>query len=186
MRLFLAGVVPDAVKQALRAQLEPVRAATPQARWLPVESLHLTLVFLGAVADANVLALQVAFGGVCGRHRAVSLMLGHAETFGPTRSPRVLATTLEGDIEELHALVTDARRAVEPMVALEPERPFHPHLTVARARSSHGDVLLGRCRSALAQGLEGRFVLREVALMKSDTLAGGAVHTTLARWALPG
>ncbi|HKE10853.1 MAG TPA: RNA 2',3'-cyclic phosphodiesterase [Myxococcota bacterium] len=186
MRLFLAGVVPDAVKQALHAQLEPVRAATPQARWLPVESLHLTLVFLGAVADTNVLALQVAFGGVCGRHRAVSLALGRVETFGSIRSPRVLATTLEGDVEGLHALVTDARLAVEPMVTLEPERPFRPHLTVARARSSHGDVLLGRCRSALAEGLEGRFVLRDVALMKSDTLATGAVHTTLARWALPG
>ena len=47
MRLFLAGVVPDAVKQTLHAQLEPVRAATPQARWLPADSLHLTLVFLG-------------------------------------------------------------------------------------------------------------------------------------------
>jgi 2'-5' RNA ligase len=185
VRLFLAGVVPEAVKQTLHAQLEPVRAATPQARWLPAEGLHLTLLFLGAVADSTVLPLQVAFSGVCGRHRAVSLTFGQVETFGPTRSPRVLATTLEGDVEGLHRLVTDARQAVESMVSLEPERPFRPHLTVARARSSHGDVLLGRCRSALVEGLEGSFVLREVALMKSDTLASGAVHTTLARWALP-
>ncbi len=184
MRLFLAGVVPDAVKQTLNAQLEPVRAATPQARWLPPETLHLTLVFLGAVPDATVLPLQVAFGGVCGRHRALNLALGQVETFGPTRSPRVLATTLEGDVEELHALVTDARRAAEPLVPVEAERPFRPHLTVARARSAHGDVLLGRCRSALVAGLQGAFVLRDVALMKSDTLPSGAVHTALARWTL--
>ena len=186
MRLFLAGVVPDAVKQTLHAQLEPVRAATPQARWLPAESLHLTLLFLGAVPDATVLPLQAAFGGVCGRHRVLNLTLGHVETFGPSRSPRVLATTLEGDVEDLHALVTEARQVAEPVVALEPERPFRPHLTVARARSAHGDVLLGRCRSALAAGLQGAFVLRELALMKSDTLASGAVHTALARWTLAG
>jgi 2'-5' RNA ligase len=186
MRLFLAGVVPDAVKQTLHAQLEPVRAATPQARWLPVDTFHLTLVFLGTVPDASVLPLQAAFGGVCGRHHAVHLTLGSVETFGPTRSPKVLATTLAGDLEELHALVTDARNAAEPLVPVEAERPFRPHLTVARARSTHGDLLLGRCRSALARGLEGAFVLREVALMKSDTLPGGAVHTALARWTLAG
>lgn len=186
MRLFLAGVVPDAVKQTLHAQLEPVRAATPQARWLPADSLHLTLVFLGSVPDASVLPLQAAFGGVCGRHHAVHLTLGGVETFGPTRSPRVLATTLAGDVEELHALVTDARHAAEPLVPLEAERQFRPHLTVARARSTRGDLLLGRCRSALARGLDGAFVLREVALMKSDTLPGGAVHTALARWTLSG
>ena len=186
MRLFLAGVVPDAVKQTLHAQLEPVRAATPQARWLPAESIHLTLLCLGAVPDATVLPLQAAFGGVCGGHRALNLTLGQVEPFGPSRSPRVLATTLAGDVEALHALVTDARRAAEPLVALEPERPFRPHLTVARARSARGDVLLGRCRSALAAGLHGAFILRDVALMKSDTLASGAVHTALARWTLAG
>jgi 2'-5' RNA ligase len=186
VRLFLAGVVPDAVKQTLHAQLEPVRAATRQARWLPPDTLHLTLVFLGSVPDASVLPLQAAFGGVCGRHHAVKLMFAGVETFGPTRSPRVLATTLAGDVGELHALVTDARHTAEPLVPLEAERPFRPHLTVARARSTHGDLLLGRCRSALARGLEGAFVLREVALMRSDTLPGGAVHTALARWTLSG
>ena len=185
MRLFLAGVVPDAVKQTLHAQLESVRAATTQARWLPAESLHLTLVFLGSVPDVSVLPLQAAFGGVCGRHRALSLTLGEVETFGPSRSPRVLATTLSGDLDGLQALVADARRAAEPLVTLEPEKkPFRPHLTVARARSAHGDALLGRCRSALAGGLQGGFVLRDVALFRSDTLPGGAVHTALAHWML--
>jgi RNA 2',3'-cyclic 3'-phosphodiesterase len=184
VRLFLAGVVPDAVKQTLHAQLEPVRAATPQTRWLPPETLHLTLVFLGSVPDATVPGLREAFGATCGRHRAIRLALGAMETFGPARSPRVLATTLSGEVDALQALVTDARRAAEPLVPLEPERPFRPHLTVARARSAHGDVLLGRCRSALARGLQGAFVLRDIALVRSDTLASGAVHTEIACWTL--
>jgi 2'-5' RNA ligase len=138
------------------------------------------------VADPAVLALQAAFGGVCGRHRALNLALAGMETFEPSRSPRVLATTLTGDVEGLQNLVADARRAAEPLVQLDPERPFRPHLTVARSRSARGDILLGRCRSALTKGLEGTFELREVALFKSETLPGGAVHTALARWTLPG
>lgn len=184
MRLFLAGVIPDALKESLQAELEPVRAATPQARWLPPESLHLTLVFLGSVPDASVPALRHAFAAVCARHRAVTLTLSGVETFGPSRSPRVLATMLGGEVGALHALVTDARQAAETLVALEPERPFRPHLTVARARSAHGDLLLGRCRTALGHALDGRFVLGGVTLMRSDTLATGAVHTELERWTL--
>ncbi|MGZ3445615.1 MAG: RNA 2',3'-cyclic phosphodiesterase [Myxococcaceae bacterium] len=186
MRLFLAGVVPDAVKETLHVQLESVRAATPQARWLPADGLHLTLVFLGSVPDGQVPALGKAFGDVCSRHQAMSLTLSGVETFGPSRSPRVLAVTLGGEVEALHAMVLESRRAAEPVVPLEPERPFRPHLTVARARSAHGDLLLGRCRTALGHVLDGGFVLRDVALMRSDTLPTGAVHTALARWSLAG
>ena len=186
MRLFLAGVVPDALKQSLETQLEPVRAATRQARWLPPESVHLTLVFLGAVPDGSVPALEQAFAPVCARHPSMALTLAGVETFGSSRSPRVLATTLGGEVEALHALVTDARRVAETIVPLEPERPFRPHLTVARARSAHGDHLLGRCRTALVRALDGGFVLQEVALVKSATLPTGAVHTELYRWKLAG
>ncbi len=44
--------------------------------------------------------------------------------------------------------------------------------------------MLGRCRTALGHALDGGFVLREVALMRSATLASGAVHTELAHWTL--
>lgn len=186
MRLFLAGVVPEVLKRSLLAQLEPVRAATPQARWLPPETLHLTLVFLGPVVDAAVPPLLQALAGLCSRHGPMTLNLAGVETFGPSRSPRVLATTLAGEIEALHALVVDARQAVTPVVPLEPERPFRPHLTVARARSPRGDLLLGRCRTALGHALHGGFVLRDIALVRSDTLASGALHTEVERWTLAG
>src|SRR4029077_11311844 len=90
VRLFLAGLVPDALKQTLHAQLESVRTATPQTRWVLPEGLHLTLVFLGSVPEATVPALRDAFGGVCSHHRAMTLTLAGVETFGPVRSPRVL------------------------------------------------------------------------------------------------
>lgn len=186
MRLFLAGEIPDVVKQTLHGQLEPVRASTPQARWTPAGSLHLTLVFLGSVPDASAPALEEAFGAVCGRSHPLSLRLSGVETFGPSRSPRVLAITLGGDVEALQGMVADARRVASAVVPLEPERPFRPHLTVARAPSVQGDPLLGRCRTALGHVLDGEFVLRDVALMRSDTRPTGAVHATLARWTLPG
>jgi 2'-5' RNA ligase len=87
-------------------------------------------------------------------------------------------------VAALQALVGDARQAASPLVPLEPDRPFRPHLTVARARSAHGDLLLGRCRTALGHALEGEFVLREASLFHSETRASGAVHTELERWTL--
>lgn len=186
MRLFVAGVLPERFCLELVQQLEPVRAATPQARWLPAKALHLTLVFLGAVADAVVAPLGAGLGSMVGRHHPLALSLAGMETFGPSRTPRVLATALAGEVEGLRSLVADARQVVQALVPLEPERPFRPHLTVARARSARGDPLLGRCRTALGARLEGSFRLEDVALVRSETFATGAVHTILERWQLRG
>ena len=182
VRLFLAGVVPDALKESLHAQLESVRVATPQARWLPPEGLHLTLVFLGSVPEQTVPALREAFGGVCSRHPPMSLTAlrrGDLRTAlarrgsSPSRSPARWRRYARWS-------ATRARRRARWLTARAASgRSVRTSRSPAHARPT-GDLLLGRCRTALGHALDGGFVLREVALMRSETLATGAVHTELA------
>jgi 2'-5' RNA ligase len=140
--------------------------------------------FLGELEARAVPDLATAFSAVAHRHGPVALRVAGACTFGPPRRPRVLAAELTGDLQGLGDLFADATHEVHHLVPIESDRPFRPHVTLARARSSHGDPLLGRCRTALNEALWGEFVLERLTLYRSELLASGAVHTALAAWLL--
>jgi RNA 2',3'-cyclic 3'-phosphodiesterase len=184
VRAFLAGALPESLTVRLTQRLQPVRVATPQARWVPAKSLHLTLVFLGEIDAAAVPDLASAFAAVAHRHSPMALRIAGPQTFGPPRRPRVLVANLGGEVDALGALCADAVAAARQRVAVETDRPFHPHVTLARARSAAGDPLLGRCKAALAESLSGDFVLERLTLFRSETLAAGATHIPLAAWLL--
>ncbi len=57
MRLFLAIELPSHVLDDLESALAPLRAAAPGLAWVPCEKRHLTLKFLGDVAEDRVPAL---------------------------------------------------------------------------------------------------------------------------------
>ena len=54
MRLFIALDIPEDVRERLRDYVERVRVYAPEARWTRLESLHVTLKFIGEVNDAKV------------------------------------------------------------------------------------------------------------------------------------
>ena len=53
MRMFIALLLPEAVKQDLAEFLEPRQEAGPNLRWTVPEQWHLTLAFLPEVTDRH-------------------------------------------------------------------------------------------------------------------------------------
>lgn len=136
MRLFLAVRLPDAVVDSLDHALVAPREAYPDLRWVPRERWHLTLAFFGEVPQRQLPALVARLARKIARSGEMSLRLSGAGRFGD----RVLWIGVQGDgagddwpdgrnlpsgIEALQSL---ARR-----VAVD-DRPYRPHLTVARSR----------------------------------------------------
>lgn len=120
MRLFVSLVPPPEVVTALPALPPTVRPAAPG-------QAHVTLAFLGEVAGAEPVAVELA--GVLAGRPAPRLRLSGAGTFG-----RAVWLGVAGDLDVLARLagaVQDAVRAAG--VGLEARR-WRPHLTVGRGR----------------------------------------------------
>lgn len=134
LRLFVAVELPEAAKDALR--LWQARVLEPRQDLRVNHELHLTLCFLGLTAPEAVPALVEALAGIawtaCSARVRGPLLL-------PQRGPRrVIALALEdpgGGLARLHSRVT-AELARTGSYELE-ERPWTPHVTVARFRH-HG------------------------------------------------
>ena len=130
MRLFVAVEVPAEVREAVAVAVEPLRASAPRLRWVDPARYHLTLVFLGEVADGALPAIASVVDEACGDVTAFSLRLdGTVGTFGR----RVLWAGVEQS-DQLAALAAVVRAVVGGIVHLpDGERAFSAHLTLARA-----------------------------------------------------
>jgi RNA 2',3'-cyclic 3'-phosphodiesterase len=136
--VFLAIDLDDATRARAAAVIDSARA-TLDARWVRADKLHLTLVFLGTPSTEQVAAFRADVDAIARRHSAFSLALKGAGTFGTARAPSVLWLGVDGDLEVLTRLQLDAKHTLlrydlSGVQPLERERPYAPHVTLARSK----------------------------------------------------
>lgn len=132
MRLFVALEIPEPVRREVARRIAGLRDRLPRARWVDTGNLHLTLLFLGQVEEPQVPVLTAALREAFAKHPPLDLRLADGGTFPPRRPARVAWIGLEtpGDLRALQADVTAA--AVEAIGFQPEERPYYPHVTLAR------------------------------------------------------
>jgi len=178
MRLFIAIELPDEVKRALAG----LKTDIPGARWVPTDQIHLTLAFLGEVDEAVLERLA----GELARIQVPEFQLCFSSTgcFPDRRRPRVLWVGLEPEPRLKH-LAVGVHEAVLACGIPQEERPFSPHITLARLRLSPSR----ECDAFLDQHQKQKlppFSVREFTLFQSRLTPQGALHTPIRNFPLAG
>lgn len=147
MRCFLGLPLPEAWKQAL-AQLLPglKRGLSSRLTWTRPENWHLTLKFLGEVEDARAAALAAALPDL--RFAPFGLAAGPAGFFPHAKKPRVFWLGLSQGATECAALAAQVETLCTGLGFAAEDRPFSPHLTLARVREAHPDDWAGLAQRA--------------------------------------
>jgi len=183
-RLFVAVDLGSAVQARVARAIGTARLAASRARWVPPEGVHLTLVFLGAVATDRAPAIAQAIGRAAARHRPLEISVRGAGTFGRSSSPRVLYLGIDGEVRALTALQRDITGELEPLGFPREARSFTPHLTLARSRDEQGDASLATAAERLAAFDAGSARIGSVQLVQSYLGPGGARYDVRAESAL--
>ncbi len=183
VRLFISVELSEAWRDAARAARAALeRQVEAPLRWVDPRLMHLTLRFLGEVPEEEVSRLRNALDGV--PPVDVQLALKEAGTFGPASRTAVVWLAIGGDGDGLRALADRVEAAVVS-IDFEPEqRPFRPHVTLARVdRRASG----GR-RRTVAEAVErlpapspSPFTAHAVALVRSHLGRGGPRYEVLSR-----
>lgn len=194
-RLFVALELPEAVREAVAQRVETHRGDLPRARWIHPSALHLTLVFLGDVADEPLPALSDALGAAFAPHPPLTLELVGAGTFpppAPRKRARVawLGVRVDGGVERLQALQGDVAEAARATVDHEPDRrPYSPHLTLARPKKPWRQRDAREFVAAFREPVAEPFPVAEGHLIRSELGAGpggGSLYTSVASFPLEG
>ena len=184
IRSFIAIELSEEVKDGLtqlRSELE--RAEHTFVKWVQPGGIHLTLKFLGNILSKQVTevvkAMEEAAQGISPFHLEIS-GLG---AFPNLKRPAVLWVGIGGEIDKLLRLQQNIDSALAPFGFAREERPFVPHLTLARIRQGASD---GERRSfgelAVSTSFETRYSLgvEAINLMRSQLTPAGAIYTCLA------
>lgn len=188
MRLFVAADLPDGAREAIAAEQKRMAAAlggeAGRLRWVKPDHAHLTLVFLGDVEDARVPAVVDAIGRDIDA-TAFDIALEGAGVFPPRGAPRVLWLGLGRGARELIDLQHVLARRVAALGIPVEDRPFHPHLTLARWRESRTSDRQ-RALAAAPAGTVARARVDGATLYQSRLSPSGPSYTALARATLAG
>ncbi|MFY9801793.1 MAG: RNA 2',3'-cyclic phosphodiesterase [Candidatus Acidiferrales bacterium] len=185
MRLFVALALPDAVRFAFAELIAQLQPKSRSARWARPESLHVTLKFLGSTDSGKLDAIRATLATI---HSAQPIeMHFRALGFFPNEfAPRVIWSAIAAtpNIFELAAAIEQALTTL----GFAPEsRPFVPHLTLARLKSSKGSENLVRASDALKSYDFGSARESEFHLFESFTKPSGSEYKKLSTFSfVPG
>ena len=187
IRSFLAFELPPDIKKAVSAVQGEMKPLLPDARWLRVDSIHLTVVFMGGVSSSLLSEMAEPIGEVFGECGPVRVFLSGVGIFGARRRPRVLWIDLEGEVEGAALFRDRLQERLLPFGIEKEERGFRPHLTLARfPRGVRAGRELDRALDAHRDLRGPEWELGRLVLYKSDLRPRGAGYTALGSGAMGG
>jgi 2'-5' RNA ligase len=190
-RLFFAVPLPDDVREAIRPVRDAVQATVgdghARIRWVRIESLHLTLRFLGPTSLDEAEALGAAADAVASKSAPFEIRIRGAGAFPAYGRPRTLWLGIEEGRAGLAALADGLARHVPRTDGSAPDdRPFSAHLTMARTDGLRLADDAARALTEAAAGHEWAFTADRMVLYRSHMGEGPAWYEPIHEAALRG
>lgn len=185
LRLFVALELPAELRAGIAAWGREA-LADPALRPVAEESLHVTLAFLGSRDEAEVEPIAAIVRAT--RSPAVEIEPGQPEPRPRRGRAKVYALPLAS--EGAKALQADVASRLASAGLYEPEeRPFWPHVTVARVRAEPGrkraPMRVERSPEPVPQPLLQATFSRRLTFYRSELQPRGARYVPLAQVELP-
>ena len=140
MRTFFAIELPTAlhaqiglIQRQLRNHLRD-RQAVDCFNWTAPDKIHLTLRFLGETTDAQCAQLGLGLAPIARRQPPLHLSLQEVGCFPNFGAPNVVWLGVRGEVVELQKLQRQIEDLVQRVGFVPEQRPFSPHLTIARTQ----------------------------------------------------
>jgi 2''-5'' RNA ligase len=183
IRSFIAIELSEEAKRELaRLRSELERPEHTFVKWVEPGGIHLTLKFLGNIPFKQVTevtkAMERAAQGIPPFHLEIS-GLG---AFPNLKQPRVLWVGIAGEVNEISKLQGNIDSVLVPLGFPREQRPFTPHLTLARIRQAASPSqrkTFGELIMSTSFTITYSLDVENINLMRSQLTPAGAIYTCL-------
>jgi len=173
VRTFLAIPLNTEIREALITLQGKLARDWPEVRWTKPESLHLTLRFFGDLPEECLEKIGEVMLSVKSFTAPFSASVRGIGAFPSLSRPRVIWAGVQGG-QSLAALFIRLEDGLARIGLPREERPFTPHLTLGRCRTSSAGATQALNRYRLTDF--GSLHIDRLILYESRLGPGGAVH----------
>ncbi|HEX5890590.1 MAG TPA: RNA 2',3'-cyclic phosphodiesterase, partial [Pyrinomonadaceae bacterium] len=176
--MFCAFELPQTLRRAINDHAQRVREAVPEAAasWSRPENVHLTVKFFGNVDQAKVPIISASAARAAKESSAIEIEVGKTGVFPRPSRPQVLWI----GVNDSSGALAKLQQRLEDEFASEgfpkENRPFRPHLTIARIRRPQNANQLAQIHLGLPfTDVAVRF--DELILFRSELSSKGSKYT---------
>jgi RNA 2',3'-cyclic 3'-phosphodiesterase len=193
MRIFIGIDLDSDVRARIERFIEGVQGFAPDARWVHPESLHITLKFIGEQAPDQAEAVTERLRQI--ESGAIEIRVAGYGFFPTAKALRVFWIGIHAP--QLPELAVSIDAAVNELGIPREDRPYSPHLTLARAGGRSGSpkrlkgdspnttfAVLEKRLAAMSEIDFGTMTAHEFILYQSQLSPGGSKYRKLERFAL--
>lgn len=184
IRAFVAIKLPDELVAKLKEVSGSLSASQQKdISWVRPGSIHLTLKFLGDIDTDEVDTVAEALSRASSGIKAFTIRAHGVGAFPNLKAPRVVWVGIE-DNGNLQALQKNIDERLSECGFESDDRPFRPHLTLARVKSAAAGREVGKRIEGSKPNIDVDFRADYFVLFKSVLRPQGAEYTELRRFDL--
>jgi 2'-5' RNA ligase len=181
-RVFCAIELPSLVIEKISQHITRLRAAAPDstASWSRPESVHLTLKFIGEIAQNRVGHLSQAAAIAVAGFSPFEILITNTGSFPKHGTPRVFWIGVDDYSERLKQLQAKLEDECLQLGFAKEARAFNPHLTIARGRKPQGARALAAAHKEI--GFTATEVnVKELTVIRSELSSKGSNYSVISR-----
>ena len=184
MRSFFAFEISDAVKNELELLLKSIKRLPLPIRWIDIENIHITLLFIEDIDQNIVETLKPKIEPICLKTKSFKLVVENGGFFGTKTYPKILWAGISGLPEDVAVLKNAVEKQFEPFGITQEEKLFKPHLTLGRFKNRSDEKTVIKCLVELQKFKSSTFNVNELMFFKSDLTPNGSIYTKISTFKL--
>ncbi|MEE9391381.1 MAG: RNA 2',3'-cyclic phosphodiesterase [Planctomycetota bacterium] len=184
IRCFVAVTIDAAISRRLEREIGYFQLAGADVKWVPRDSFHLTVSFLGDLEPELLIDVEEQLEEAAQGVARMKMMVRGVAALPDLDRPRVIAAGFDGDLDKFKNLQRDLKGRFRSLGIRADKKIFAAHVTLGRVR---GDRHLDELKTRLAKSLNRRFGMLSVTgveLYMSDQGPKGPIYTPLKRFSL--
>jgi 2'-5' RNA ligase len=188
IRVFLAVELSSDLREKISALQQQLKTTLLPMNWVRPESIHLTLKFLGSVEPSRSSQLLSVLEPIGKRQNKFSVDVQDLGVFPHVKHPRIFWVGVTEKTHALQELVLEIEAVLEPLGFPLEDKPYHPHLTLARMTRENAIVGSALVKNGILHSDHqlGILPIDRFLLFQSDLDSFGATYTPLGSVQLSG
>ena len=179
IRTFIAIKLAPEIISKISGVQEELKKSGAEVRWVKPENIHLTLKFLGHITPEKVEKVKITTREIMKPFAPFEISVSGLGAFPKISYPRVIWMGIDEGKEELKRITSSIEENLVKMGFAKKKRPFSPHLTLGRVKSSKGRERLIEAFTKFTVSNLGNMRVTKISLIKSELTPQGPVYTTL-------